>query len=142
MNPKRLLLLSAVCLCQLTAWAAEPYKIVVHSANPATTLGRDELARLFLKKTTTWPSGRMVAPVDQAKDSATRREFSRAVLGKDADAVASYWQQAIFSGRGVPPPEKGSDAAVVGFVGANPDAIGYVSAGAELGPSVKELVVR
>jgi hypothetical protein len=57
-------------------------------------------------------------------------------------AVESYWQQAIFSGRSVPPLEKASDAEVLAFVRANPGAVGYVSGGADLGASVKELTVN
>ena len=47
-------------------------------------------------------------------------------------AVANYWQRQIFSGRGTPPPIKESDAEVIAFVAANPGAIGYVSADAEV----------
>jgi ABC-type phosphate transport system substrate-binding protein len=124
------------------AGAAGPFRVVVNSNNPTPGMARDQVARLFLKKATSWPSGQAAQPVDQSKDSAVRRSFSQAVLGKDVAAVESYWQQAIFSGRAVPPAEKGSDAEVIAFVRQNPGAIGYVSAGADLGPSVKELDVR
>jgi ABC-type phosphate transport system substrate-binding protein len=122
--------------------ATASYKVVVNSANPASSMVRDDLAKLFLKKVTTWPSGQPVQPVDQSKDSAVRKAFSQAVLGKDVSAVESFWQQAIFSGRGVPPPEKSSDADVLAFVRANPNAVGYVTGGADLGASVKELPVN
>jgi ABC-type phosphate transport system substrate-binding protein len=121
---------------------AAPYRVVVNSANAASSATRDEAAKFFLKKVTSWPGGQAVQPVDQSKDSAVRKAFSQAVLGKDVAAVESYWQQAIFSGRGVPPPEKPSDADVLAFVRANPGAIGYVSGGADLGASVKELTVN
>jgi ABC-type phosphate transport system substrate-binding protein len=115
------------------ARAAEGYKVIVHSSNPATSLSREQVVRYFLKKATAWPSGKVVAPVDQEKDSATRAAFSQGVLHKSVAEVIAYWQQQIFSGRGVPPTEKRSDAEVVAFVEGNEGAIGYVSASAAAG---------
>jgi ABC-type phosphate transport system substrate-binding protein len=116
-----------------SAAAAEGYRVIVHSSNPAASLSREQVVRYLLKKATTWPSGTAVAPVDQHKESATRAAFSQAVLKKSVAEVAAYWQQQIFSGRGVPPPEKRNDAEVVAFVTANEGAIGYVSEGAAIG---------
>ncbi|HBL27203.1 MAG TPA: phosphate ABC transporter substrate-binding protein [Acidobacteria bacterium] len=122
------------------ARAAEGYKVVVHPANPAATVARELLARYFLKKATTWPSGKGVTPADQSKDAAVRQAFSRDVLKKSAAEVSAYWQQQIFSGRAVPPVEKAGDAAVVAFVAGHEGAVGYVSAGADT-PGVKVVQV-
>jgi hypothetical protein len=46
--------------------------------------------------------------------------------------VKAYWQQRIFSGRDVPPPEFATDQEVVAYVLAHEGAVGYVSPGAEL----------
>jgi ABC-type phosphate transport system substrate-binding protein len=113
--------------------AAEGFKLIVHSSNPATTLSREQVARYFLKKATTWPAGTAVAPVDQHKDSAARDAFSRGVLRKAVSEVIAYWQQQIFSGRGVPPPEKRGDAEIVAFVEQHEGGIGYVSEAAAVG---------
>ena len=113
--------------------AAEGYTVIVHSSNRATSLSREEAAQYFLKKATSWPSGGEVAAVDLQKHSAAREEFSRVVLHKSMAEVNAYWRQQVFSGRAVPPPEKQSDADVVAFVESNEGAIGYVSAGADLG---------
>ena len=144
---KRILgLLGLVVLTASAGWtapAAGPsYRVVVNSANAASSMSREDVAKLFLKKTTSWPGGQAVMPVDQGKDSAVRKAFSQGVLNKDVSSVESYWQQQIFSGRAVPPTEKGNDADVLAFVRANPGAVGYVSGGAELGASVKELTVN
>ena len=122
--------------------AAGPFRVVVNASNPVSSMSRDEVSRLFLKKGNAWPNGQAAQPVDLSKDSATRKAFSRTVLGRDVAAVESYWQQAIFSGRAVPPAEKGSDAEVMAFVRANPGAIGYVSGTGDLGSSLKELAVN
>lgn len=117
------------------------FRLVVNASNGITSLTRDEVSQYFLKKRTTWPAGQAVQPVDQTDESAARRAFSKAVLKKDVGAVKSYWQTQIFAGRGVPPPEKASDAAVLAFVEANAGAIGYVSADASLGRNAKEVHV-
>jgi ABC-type phosphate transport system substrate-binding protein len=105
---------------------AQEYTVIVNEANPVTTMPASEIAQLFLKKKTKWPSGVAVAPVDQGSGR-IRAAFSQEVLGRDVSAVRAYWQQQIFSGRSTAPEEKPTDAAVIAYVKENPGAIGYVS---------------
>jgi ABC-type phosphate transport system substrate-binding protein len=117
------------------------YQVIVNAANPVATLPAGDVAKLFLKKTVAWPGGSVVLPVDLREDSDVRREFSKDVLGKDVATVKGYWQERIFTGRGVPPIEKESEAEALAFVASNRDAIGYVSVGATLTADVKPLRV-
>lgn len=110
-----------------SAAEAAGYKLVVNSQNPASALPRKQVSAMFLKKVTAWEHGGKVAPVDLGADSPVREIFTKDVHGKTVAAVKGYWQQLIFSGRGVPPPEKSSDAEVIAFVKASPGAVGYVS---------------
>lgn len=112
------------------------YQVIVHPENDLRTVDRTFLSRAFLKRTTRWPDGRLIRPVDLPADSATRRRFSEDALGRPVSAVRSYWQQLIFSGRGVPPPQLSDDRAVINYVLRHPGAIGYVSAQAEVGNAV------
>ena len=128
----------ALALCFLApvrGAAAQGYVVVVNAAGPA-TIAKAELSNVFLKKSAA------LAPVDQEKASKTRDAFSKAVLGRPASAVATYWQQQIFAGKDVPPAEKGSDADVIAFVKSNPKAVGYVSQSADLGAGVKTVTVQ
>jgi ABC-type phosphate transport system substrate-binding protein len=118
-----------------------PFRVIVNAKNPATALSRDTLADLFLKKSTRWSDGETVRPVDLRPKSETRRKFSENVLKRSVAAVRSYWQQRIFSGRGIPPPELESDEDVVGYVARHRGAVGYVSAGAALAET-KVVVVK
>ena len=93
-------------------------------------MSKDEVARIFLKKATKFPDGRSASPVDLAVNSSIRENFSKSVLGKPASAVDAYWQQQIFSGRDIPPPQKSENAAI-SFVRSNENGIAYVSAGAD-----------
>lgn len=139
------LALAALALVPSPEAAAPGYKVVVASANPVAAIDRGELASIFLKNVTRWKDGREIAPVDQSGRSEIRTMFTRDVLDKAGmsriSAVESYWQQQIYSGRGVPPPVKGSDSDVLAFVAANPGGIGYVTLTADT-TGVKVVEVR
>jgi ABC-type phosphate transport system substrate-binding protein len=136
-----LVLLLLAALPGLAA-AAEPFVVIVNAGNPVSAVAADQLSSLFLKKVTQWSGGLPALPVDLAADSAVRDSFSRQVHHKGTPAVKAFWQQMIFSGREVPPPEKGSAREVVSFVGANRGAVGYVPAGTPLGAEVKTVDVK
>jgi ABC-type phosphate transport system substrate-binding protein len=123
--------------------AAEPppFLVIVQEGNPNVVLDRSVLAEAFLKKTTRWPSGDVIKPVDLPPDSPAREHFSREVVKRSVAAVKSYWQQIIFSGRDVPPLEVASDDEVIKYVQTHHGAIGYVSGGAHLA-GVKTVSVR
>jgi ABC-type phosphate transport system substrate-binding protein len=131
-----------IALLAATALGAEPaIRVVVNEANQVSSLSREELSDLFLKKSSAWPNGELVLPVDQFDKTEIREGFNRHIHRKTNAAVRAYWQQRIFSGRDIPPPEKESDAAVIAFVRRNPGAIGYVSADAPVA-GVKIMAVR
>jgi ABC-type phosphate transport system substrate-binding protein len=140
---KRLILLPTILALAAIAQpvAAQGFVLVTNGANPAASLSKQQAASIFLKKAAKWPSGLAAAPIDQGKQSKIRDTFARAVHGKAASALDAYWQQQIFSGGDVPPPEKGSDADVLEFVRSNKGALGYVSAGAALGADVKAVTI-
>ena len=117
---------------QTNAPPVPPYRVIAHHQHETTSVDRQFLARAFLKKVTNWPNGEGIRPVDQLHGSPVRNRFSEEVLGRSVLAVRNYWQQLIFSGRAVPPPELDSDEAVVRFVLRTPGAIGYVSGAADV----------
>jgi hypothetical protein len=117
------------------------FHVIVHPDNPVTLVEREFLADAFLKRTSRWRSGEPIRPVDLRYDSPVRAEFSNAILKRSIAAVRSYWQQRIFSGRGVPPPEVDSEAAAVRYVQQNKGGVGYVSSNADI-REVKVLAVR
>jgi ABC-type phosphate transport system substrate-binding protein len=110
-----------------SATEAEGYKLIVNVANPASALSRAQVSAMFLRKVTNWDHGGKVLPVDLPPDSPVREIFTKDVHAKTVAAVRGYWTQLVFSGRGVPMPEKASDAEVIAFVKSNPGGVGYVS---------------
>lgn len=118
-------------LASANVWAqAKSYKVIVNPSNPVSSISREDLSRIFLKKTTKFSDGRGASPVDLPANSPTREIFSKDVHGKPSSAVDAYWQQLIFSGRDTPPPQK-SESGALEFVRSNENGIGYVPAGAD-----------
>jgi ABC-type phosphate transport system substrate-binding protein len=110
--------------------AAEQSVVIVNPSNPTDSMRKADVSRLFLKQTSVWSNGSRVLPVDLASTSPTRADFTRAVHGRSLEAILAYWNQKMFSGAEVPPPQKVSDKDVIEFVRANPGAVGYVSSSA------------
>ena len=73
-----------------------------------------------------WSGGDTIRPIDLATKFPVREQFVRRVLKKTPAQLKTYWNQQIFSGKGVPPPEAGSPNDVLSYVLAHPGAIGYV----------------
>jgi ABC-type phosphate transport system substrate-binding protein len=112
---------------------AQAYVVIINPNNPASAVDRQFLEDALLKKATRWPNGEVIRPVDLAASSPVRHAITADVLRRSVEAVKGYWQQRIFSGRDVPPPELDTDDEVVEYVLKYDGAIGYVSNGANLG---------
>jgi hypothetical protein len=139
-------LVFAALIARALPAGAEPhgnpsFRLIVNPANPIAGVDRAFVSEAFLKKTTRWPNDELIRPVDLAPDSPTRRRFSDDLLKRSVAAVKSYWQQMVFSGRGLPPPELDNEEQVVRFVLKNPGAVGYVSGTTNL-DGVKVIPVR
>lgn len=129
------LLVLALALCSAGVSVATPpsFVVIVNADNPTVSVGRKFLTESFLKKSTRWPHGELIRPVDQAPESEVRRRFTDDVLKRSVAAVRSYWQQLIFAGRDVPPPEVAGDEQVLEYVQKHSGSVGYVSPAAKLG---------
>jgi len=127
-----LLIVAALAAPHARAESSGAYRLVVHPSNGAREVDRSFVAQAFLKKITHWPNGDTIEPVDLDQRSPVRRRWSDEVLNRSVEAVKSYWQQMIFSGRALPPPEVTNDQQVIDFVLHRAGGIGYVSADANL----------
>lgn len=117
------------------------YVVIVNAGNPVSSLSRQQLSDIFMKRLAQWPDGGdAVHPVDQPAVAAVRNAFSRVIHGKPAAAVASWWGQQMFSGRATPPPQRPNDRGVIAFILGDAAAVGYVTAGSAP-PDVKVLRV-
>ncbi len=104
--------------------------VIVHPSAGFDSLSEDDVSRLFLGKSKSFPGGAQAVPVNQNEGSATREKFNEAVCKKNASQYKAYWSQLVFTGKGTPPKDAGDDAAVKALIAANPTMIGYVDSSA------------
>ncbi len=121
--------------------ANDNFKVIVRSDNTITAVDRSFLRDVFLKKTTEWHDGSTIRPVDLAQSSSAREHFTQDVLKKTPSQLKNYWNQQIFSGKNVPPPEASSAADMISYVLGTPGAVGYLPAGVDPG-GAKVIEVR
>lgn len=106
---------------------ADELLVIAHPGVAVTGLTSEELAAIYLLKTTSWQGGGNIVPVNREAGSNARSIFSGAVLRQPPNALSAYWNQMHFKGK-VPPLVQESDQAVLAFVQKVPGAIGYISA--------------
>lgn len=140
----QLLLAAAIYLSAadvLHGRAVAPFRVVANPSVTATSLTRAELSAIFMRRTRSWRDGTEVRPVEQPSRARVRETFSNAVHGKSVAYVTRYWHRVIFAGRGVPPEELASDAAVLEYVRTHRGAIGYIDGIIPPGDGVKTIAV-
>ncbi|QDX82481.1 hypothetical protein B9N43_15310 [Denitratisoma sp. DHT3] len=83
-------------------------------------------------------NGTRVTVVNAAPGHAVRTRFLAAFLNQGDEKYIAYWTVRKFIGKGQPPAELDSAAAVIRFVQSTPGAIGYIDA-ADLTPGLNVL---
>jgi ABC-type phosphate transport system substrate-binding protein len=139
-----LVVLAVAAMCATVFAQPRPlvsYVVIVNPSNQTTALDRAFLEDAFLKKVTRWSSEDVIRPADLVSGSPVRRQFTEDILRRSVEAVKGYWQQRIFSGRDVPPPEFEADGDVIRYVLKYQGALAYVSTTANLN-GAKVVAVR
>ena len=116
---------------------------IVLIANPDVSeqsLDEASITKIYQGKMTRWDDDHKVVPV-MLKDGPIHEGFVEEFMGSTTSRLNTYWKQAVFSGRGIPPKSFDSELEVVRYVASTPGAIGYVSPLAPL-TNVKELVIE
>ena len=102
--------------------------VVVHPDSGVDSLTQDEVQRIFLGKTKSFPNGQQAIPINQDDGRPIRESFNEKVCNKDSGQYRAYWSQLIFTGKGTPPKDGGDDAAVKALVAKNPNIVSYIDA--------------
>jgi len=132
----RLLTLALVVLGLATSSLAGEdgaFVVIVNPQSPIDSIDRDFLRDAYLKKTTEWGSGETIRPIDLTTKYAARDRFTEQVVRKTPAQLKTYWNQQIFSGKGVPPPEADAVADVIAYVLDHLGGVGYVPASVDVG---------
>jgi hypothetical protein len=112
--------------------------VIVNRANPITNLSRDQLRRLYLGKSTTFPDG---TPVTLIESPAVRAGFYRQVLGMTHDQFKRHWVGVVFSGEGASPPREIEEVTQLRrFVSDHAAAVAFLPLG-DVDTSVKVLTI-
>lgn len=119
---KKLILASALSLCSISTFAE--VAVIVNPSN-ASNIDADTIKKIYLGKSKSFDNGTKVNPVNQ-NDNPVADEFNDKVVGKSSSQLNAYWSKLIFTGKGTPPEKLDNDQAVIDFVAANNDAIGYI----------------
>lgn len=114
-------------LCWVGVSSADELLVIANANVAASSLSSDEVAAIYLLKTTSWQDGENIVPVNREAASSVRTTFSDAILRHPPSALNAYWNQMHFKGK-VPPLVQESDQAVLAFVQKVPGAIGYIKA--------------
>ena len=125
---KRLLfqLLAAFAASLSLAAGAEDVVAVVSAKSPIVALNSEQVADIFLGKTTRFPDGSAAVPIDQNEDSPDRDRFYAQYTGKSPAQVKAHWSKLIFTGRGQPPKQVANGAEAKRAVAQDPHAIAYI----------------
>lgn len=121
------LLIATLMLCWVGVSSADELLVIANANVAASSLSSDEVAAIYLLKTTSWQDGENIVPVNREAASSVRTTFSDAILRHPPSALNAYWNQMHFKGK-VPPLVQESDQAVLAFVQKVPGAIGYIKA--------------
>ena len=125
----------------ITAAAAADVVAVVSAKSTVTNLNANQVADIFLGKSSHFPDGTQAVPIDQAEDSPTRDRFYAQYTGKSPSQVKAHWSKIIFTGRGQPPKQVPNNAEAKKMVSDNPHAIAYIEQ-SQVDGSVRVLTVQ
>jgi len=122
--------------------AADGFVVVAHAEVEGSTISRETLRAIYLKKVLRWSDQTSIQPVDQSSHSPVRQAFSEEVLGQSLGELQMFWRNRLTVDRVLPPQIQATDAEVLEFVASHRGAIGYVSAEASLPPDVKAVRIK
>ena len=82
---------------------AEEVVPVVSARSPVTQLNANQVADIFLGKSSRFPDGTVAMPIDLSEESPLRERFYTVFTGQSPAQLKAHWSKIIFTGRGQPP---------------------------------------
>lgn len=131
-------LLGTLLFGLLTGQCAAGVAVIVNSKNAA-SIDAEVVKRIYTGKMSAFPNGNEAIPVNLT--NGVQDTFNDAVVGRSTSQVKALWSKLIFTGKGTPPKEVGSDQEVIELVSKNESVIGYVDE-ANVTSSVKVLFTK
>ena len=126
LNLNRALILSTALLLFSTLVHSETVVVIASASSPVSKLDKEQVANLFLGKSSSYPDGSAAVPIEQTDATPAHDEFHKSITEKSASQLKSYWSKMIFSGKGTAPKEVASNAELLKLLASNPAMIGYI----------------
>lgn len=127
----RICLLAAILLAAVSVQGADLI-IVVNSQVTENELNINSIRDIFLGKKTTWQNGIKIIPVI-INDEIIHPAFLKEYLNKTPSNFSAYWNQILFTGKGIPPRIFENEKELMRYVSITRGTIGYISAKANIG---------
>ncbi len=121
-----ILVLNTSLLLSIATAQSEPVVVVVSATSSASKLDKEQVANVFLGKSSSYPDGSAAVPIEQTDATPAHDEFHKSITEKSASQLKSYWSKMIFSGKGTAPKEVASNAELLKLLASNPAMIGYI----------------
>lgn len=135
--PRKLCLITL--LCSMSFWVKADIVVIVSDKSPVSQLDKDQVADIFLSKSSTYPDGQQAMPIEIEDGSTVREEFHDKITEKSSSQLRAYWSKMVFSGKGTPPKEVPNVKEVLKLIASNPSLIGYIDK-ASIDKSVKTVL--
>ena len=144
-NNRKTLLFSAqifftFCLIIISVVTHAEVVLIVNKENPVSSINSNELKKLYLGKTKSFPNGEKAKPLELAEGKA-REEFLSTVLLKSESNLKAYWSRMIFSGKGIPPHSYRSTEELIKAIVKDTSAIGFIDS-SKLDETVKVIALN
>ena len=101
-------------------------RIIANPSVRAEAISASDIKSVFLKERNSLRDGTHVEPV-LSKGGPAHEAFLKDYLGKNDDALQTYYRSLVYTGKGSMPKALASDEQVVAYVAKTRGAIGYVS---------------
>ncbi len=121
-------LTAVILFCLMTLGASDAFaqvKVIVHMDVTTDAIENDALERIYLGKLSRWPDNSKIIPV-MLKQGDTHETFVSDLLHSNTVRFMTFWRQAVFTGRGIPPKSFDSEKELMIYVSKTPGAIGYI----------------
>lgn len=109
--------------------------LIISHPSQSWSLESDDIARIFLSKTTNI-DGEKIVPLYLKTGDPVHTKFIEKVLNKSETQLKSYWSRLVFTGKAKPPKDVSTQSDMLKLVAENPQMVGYIEAG-NLTPAVK-----
>jgi len=132
---------SAILLATMAVSVNAEIAVIVSRDNQIAKMDQDNIARIFLAKSSSFPNDADAIAVDMKKGSDEHREFTESFLEKTPNQLATYWSRLIFTGRARPNKQVSSSDEMKKIIAKNANMIGYIDA-SDVDNSVRVIAKR